>query len=87
MANDKDSDTGTRVVDNHATESRRKFLKKAGRFAVYTPPAITLLMHPSRDAVANGSGGHHYSSDGEKKYYYDKFKQFLYRLYQYKYGG
>jgi hypothetical protein len=28
-------------------ESRRNFLKTAGRFAVYTPPAVMLLMKPS----------------------------------------
>jgi hypothetical protein len=45
-------------------ESRRDFLKKAGKMALYTPPAIMLLMHPSRHALAcsvrpqkNGWGG------------------------------
>ncbi len=33
-------------------ESRRDFLKKAGKMALYTPPAIMLLMHPSRHALA-----------------------------------
>ncbi len=33
-------------------ESRRDFLKKAGKMAIYTPPAIMLLMHPSRHALA-----------------------------------
>jgi hypothetical protein len=33
-------------------ESRRDFLKKAGKMALYTPPAIMLLMHPSRNALA-----------------------------------
>ena len=27
-------------------ESRRDFLKKAGKFAVYTPPAVMMLMKP-----------------------------------------
>ncbi|GEM_PF-6310772 len=27
--------------------SRRDFLKKAGKFAVYTPPAVMMLMKPS----------------------------------------
>ena len=33
--------------------ARRDFLKKAGKFAVYTPPTIMMLMHPS----ANATGG------------------------------
>lgn len=49
-------------------KSRRDFLKKAGKLALYTPPAIMLLMHPSRHALAcsvrplkyNG----HFSRDG-----------------------
>lgn len=35
-------------------ESRREFLKKAGKFAVYTPPTISLLMHPDVQAIASG---------------------------------
>ena len=30
-----------------ADGSRRDFLKKAGKFAVYTPPAMMMLMKPS----------------------------------------
>ena len=37
-------------------ESRRKFLKDAGKLAVYTPPAMLLLMHPSLEAIANSGG-------------------------------
>ncbi len=33
-------------------ESRRDFLKKAGKMALYTPPAIMMLMQPSRHALA-----------------------------------
>jgi len=36
-------------------ESRRDFLKKAGKFAVYTPPAVMVLMKPSY-ATVSGSG-------------------------------
>jgi hypothetical protein len=32
--------------------SRRKFLEDAGKLAIYTPPALVALMHPSTDAVA-----------------------------------
>jgi hypothetical protein len=42
-------------------QARRDFLKKAGRFAVVTPPAITLLLGTSLNsrAIAHsaGSGG------------------------------
>lgn len=43
--NDKHDSLDAR--DKEVTESRREFLKKAGRFAVYTPPAVMLLMQPS----------------------------------------
>ena len=37
-------------------ESRRDFLRKAGKLAVYTPPAMMLLMKPSTDAIASSPG-------------------------------
>ena len=37
-------------------ESRREFLKTAGKLAVYTPPTMLVLMYPGTDAIA--SGGH-----------------------------
>ena len=33
-------------------ESRREFLIKAGKMALYVPPAMMVLMHPSRNAFA-----------------------------------
>jgi hypothetical protein len=33
-------------------ESRRKFLEKAGKLAVYTPPAVVALMQPGMQAIA-----------------------------------
>lgn len=33
-------------------ESRREFLVKAGKMALYVPPAMMVLMHPSRKALA-----------------------------------
>ena len=41
-------------------QARRDFLKKAGRFAAVTPPAITLLLGTSLNskAIAKSSGGH-----------------------------
>jgi|SRR5689334_23100531 hypothetical protein len=53
-------------------QARRAFLKKAGRFAVVTPPAITLLLGTSLDSRAiakssgGGSGGGYKSSGGGK---------------------
>ena len=38
-------------------ESRRDFLKKAGKFAVYTPPAVMVLMKPSYATVSDSSNG------------------------------
>lgn len=32
---------------SEAEQSRRAFLKKAGKFAIYTPPVVMLLMNPS----------------------------------------
>jgi hypothetical protein len=39
--------------------SRRRFLKTAGKIAVYTPPAMLLMAKPSF-ATFNKSGGHTY---------------------------
>ncbi len=38
-------------------ESRRDFLKKAGKFAAYTPPAMMVLMKPSYAAVSDSANG------------------------------
>ena len=37
-------------------ESRRKFLKAAGKIAVYTPPAMMVLANPSLEAMAKSGG-------------------------------
>lgn len=47
---------------DEADKDRRKFLASCGRFAVVTPPAITMLLSTSltSDAIArsgNGGGG------------------------------
>ena len=39
------------------TESRRKFLKTAGKFAVYAPPAIVVMAHTSEEGIASSGGG------------------------------
>jgi hypothetical protein len=38
-------------------ESRREFLIKAGKLAVYTPPALMLLMRPSKTVACTSAGG------------------------------
>ena len=38
-------------------QARRNFLKKAGRFAAVTPPAITLLLGTSLDSQAIAKSG------------------------------
>jgi len=49
-----------REPDSSEDQARRDFLKKAGRFAVVTPPAITLLLGTSLNsraiAASHGSG-------------------------------
>jgi len=50
--------TMTKSTENEAaSESRRDFLKKAGAFALYAPPAITLLANPSHASVRKSPGG------------------------------
>jgi hypothetical protein len=47
-----------REPNSSEDQARRDFLKKAGRFAVVTPPAITLLLGTSLNSRAiAGSGG------------------------------
>jgi hypothetical protein len=58
MTENNDKNPGS-ASDQEATQARRKFLTKAGAFALYTPPAITLLMQPSRSAIARSPGGRH----------------------------
>ena len=58
--------TITKSTENEATsESRRAFLKKAGAFALYAPPAITLLSQPSHASIMSSPGGNH---DGNHYY-------------------
>jgi uncharacterized membrane protein len=64
-----------RAPETEADEDRRKFLATCGKFAVVTPPAITLLLSTSlhssaiaqsggRDGGGSNWGGHH--TDGRK---------------------
>jgi len=51
------------MASNHAQsemdEDRRKFLAACGKFAVVTPPAMTVLLSTSltSEAIASSSGG------------------------------
>jgi hypothetical protein len=55
--NARDPESGERPTSEE--QARRDFLKKAGRFAVVTPPAITLLLGTSLNsrAIAGSAGG------------------------------
>ena len=45
--------------------TRREFVKTAGKLAIYTPPALMLLMRPSREAVAASAGLDQTQTSGE----------------------
>lgn len=47
-------------------QARREFLKKAGKFAVVTPPSIALLLGTSLNsqAIAKSNGGHGWGKHG-----------------------
>ena len=38
------------------SESRRKFLKTAGKFAVYTPPALMVMSKANANDIAKSPG-------------------------------
>jgi hypothetical protein len=47
------SDRETKI---ESADSRRDFMKAAGKLAVYTPPVMMLLMKPSKEAIAQSPG-------------------------------
>jgi len=51
--------TGSTPPSEEANADRRKFLASCGKFAIVTPPAITMLLSTSlnSEAVAHSSGG------------------------------
>jgi hypothetical protein len=51
--------TGSTPPSDDANEDRRKFLASCGKFALVTPPAITMLLSTSLNstAVAHSGGG------------------------------
>ena len=46
------AEKGQNSTFNASEESRREFIKAAGKLAVYTAPAMLVLMKPSREAIA-----------------------------------
>jgi hypothetical protein len=50
------TDPEQRYFQETAAINRREFLKRVGRFAVYTPPALMLLMQPSYAKIARSGG-------------------------------
>ena len=46
----------TKIEQEVTTESRRKFLKTAGKFAVYTPPALMLMSNANATYVKDSNG-------------------------------
>jgi hypothetical protein len=59
----------TTLLEDDAEKDRRKFLATCGKFAVVTPPAITLLLSTSlhSSAIAQSGGGGVYKSGGIRK--------------------
>ena len=55
--------------------SRRRFLKTAGKIAVYTPPAMMLMSNPSF-ATFSKSGGHTYP---KKHFSFRRGKKFSFK--------
>ena len=56
------------------TESRRKFLKTAGKFAVYTPPALMLMSNANATYVKDSNG---VVIKKYKKYKYSKYRRYF----------
>jgi len=64
--------------EDAAGQSRRDFLKTAGKFAVYTPPAVMMLMKPGyarmnksmtgRPHRGQGGQGHHHGGNNDGGY-------------------
>lgn len=69
MENTNGSDKFREGLETEA-QARREFLKKAGRFAVVTPPAITLLLGTSLSsrAIAKSNGSRPGYGWGDKKH-------------------
>jgi hypothetical protein len=62
------------VHNKEVETSRRRFLKTAGKIAVYTPPAMLLMSKPSF-ATFNKTGGHTYYPN----HHYFSFWRYIFR--------
>lgn len=51
-------------LEHTAEASRRDFLKKAGKFAVFTPPAVMMLTKPSYARIMNSAVGRPKGNNG-----------------------
>ena len=71
----------TKIGDEVKTESRRKFLKTAGKFAVYTPPALMMMSNANATYVKDSTG-----HQGHKKKYHGHYKKKHHGQYKKKYS-
>jgi len=57
-------------LDAPAEEDRREFIRKCGRFAAITPPALSLLLSTSlsSDALAKSGGRHGHFKRRKKRH-------------------
>jgi hypothetical protein len=60
----KNTDKAIDVGQSETEGSRRAFLKKAGKFAVYTPPTVMMLMKPSYAHMSKSMVGRPYRVKG-----------------------
>ncbi|MGH1537411.1 MAG: hypothetical protein ACRBDX_05125 [Gammaproteobacteria bacterium] len=56
-------------MDKNKTESRRDFLKTAGKFAVYTPPALMIMSNASAKDMYKSCGTLSKCNEGEQPNY------------------
>jgi hypothetical protein len=63
MANESVNQAGL----SQAEQSRREFVKAAGKLAVYVPPTLMLLMKPTPNAIAESAGRFQETNDGCEK--------------------
>jgi hypothetical protein len=70
-----------------ATKGRRNFLKKAGKFAIYTPPAMMLMIKPSYATFNKSMVGrpkhkkkmHHGKKHQSKRHHWKKYQRKMHK--------
>ena len=80
MSEYKNAETG--VTQSETESSRRKFLKQAGKFAVYTPPAIMLLSKPSFASMCKSYTGDHKREAFKKDFHFSHVEHDGYKVVQ-----